>query len=229
MGRAINSGFAASGWASVYSDPKRIKEAAALLRAQALAFAPEEIGINGSTVDLEVLGVVMDAATVHGVVSLTVLADGAVSFRSNDGAACVGYVDELDVRWKCSDLLQYAQRFLASAVPTQDLGKPRTGDVHFYFLTQRGAHGVQTSLEELARIDERLGVLYFAAERVIAAVEQLCVPRADATASESSFEGIVEFDSDELAVERLETGVLDIEEDDAQCLSAGNAAPPWRT
>jgi hypothetical protein len=236
MGRAIISGFAGRGFDSADFHPKRVKEAAAFLRAQALTLSPEELGfdsetnpaVSGSAVCGPTLhgptlyGVVIDMASTRRVLSLTVLSDGSVSLCGSGGFACAGVAHDPDTRWKCADLLQYAERFVPLAAPTQDLGIPQFGDARFYFLTQDGPRIIETRMEDLSRIDERLGVLYFAAKRVITAVEHMSDTQQHAFALDASANG-----SDPLA-DDFDADVFDIEEEDPQCWSAGNAAYRWR-
>lgn len=215
MGRAIASGLAASGWVSITAGSQQARETAALIRAQVLALTPRQLGLDDSRSTCDLLGVVVDAAYAHGVVSMVVLRDGIVSLSGTDDVACVFRLTESDLRWKCADMLQYAERFLPSAVPATDSGRPAPGDVNFYFVSADGVRAIRSTLEALNRIDERLGVLYFAAQRVMAAVRRMAArpkadeqPRVTSTALEST---------------PVQTAALDVEQENSQCLSVGNA------
>lgn len=207
MGRAIVGNEAAAGPKLGTTNAARVKEAAAYLRVKALTLAPRALGIEAGDDD-DVVGLVIDAATSQRITSLTVLLDDSIGLHCSSGVAFAGRVKE-EVRWKCADMLQYAQRFAPLAAPASDLGMPRGELVRFYFLTHGGPRVIEISIVDLARIDERLGVLYFAAQRVIAAVTRSCASQTEGEA---------------LGLDRAA-----IDAGDSQCSSVGNAAPLWRT
>jgi len=218
MGAAIVSNSAASALSLVATDRNRAKEAAALFRATALELSPDTLDSDQDN-ESDLLGIVIDAGLAHDTLSLTVLADGSVALQSFDVSVCADQIHDTNLRGKCADLLQYAMGFLAISAPSTDLGKPSQGEVCFYLLTNRGPRIAQSSIEALSRIDEPLGVLYFAAQRVVSVLEQMF----------AALENVAQGDSrlDDTGWRKI-CSVHEID-GDSQCSSVGNAAPRWRT
>jgi hypothetical protein len=149
------------------------KEIAAALRERVLRLTPEDIGLKEPSERPAVWGIVIETAHPDAVASLVALADGSVSLYVSDGNGCVGCGGQREVRWAGADLLQIAEKSRLLAAATSDIALPPEGYVRFYLLTRDGLSSVQTRLEDINKIDERLGVLYFAGQRVLAAIERV--------------------------------------------------------
>jgi hypothetical protein len=200
----------------------KASDIAVALRARVLQLKPQDIGLHDPAECPVVWGIVIDTAYPDTVASLVALDDGSVSLYVSDGNGCVGCGSQQEVRWAAADLLQLAERALPLTAPTADLSMPRAGQVRCYLLTPNGLHLVEAPYDDIAKIDERLGVLYFAGQRVIAAIERV-------GAGQSLAQEI------RLALNAMNPnpGVEDqprhCAQGDEQCLSVGNVVRRLRT
>jgi hypothetical protein len=152
-------------------------EIAAALRTRALLLRPTDIGIDTATshraADGELFGVVIETAHPDALVTFVALADGSVSLYVNDGNGCIGCGGHREVRAEAAEVLHLAKQAFPLATLSDDMTPPPPGLVRFYFLTAEGPCSVETRLENINAIDERLGKLYFGAQRVLAVVERV--------------------------------------------------------
>ncbi len=195
-------------------------EIAAALRTRALSLTPEDIGLIGPNQCPSVWGVVIETAYPGAVTSLVALADRSVSLYVSNGTGCVGCGSQREVRLAAADLLQSAEKSLPLTAPASDLTLPSEGQVRCYLLTRDGLRSVQERLEDIAKVDERFGVLYFASQRVVSAIQRT-------NAGQSLAQEI------RLALNANSSGVKDEPLDSAQgveqCLSVGNVVRRLRT
>jgi hypothetical protein len=197
-------------------------EIAAALRERVLQLTPQDIGLHDPAECPVVWGIVLETAYPNAVASLIVLDDGSVSLYVSDGNGCIGCGSQHEVRWAAADLLQIAENSLPLTQPTDDLSLPPEGQVRCYLLTRTGLHAVQAALVDIGSVDERLGILYFAGQRVITAVES-------AGAGQSLAQEI------RLALNTLQPGSDGVDqpragaEGEEQCLSVGNVVRRLRT
>jgi hypothetical protein len=147
-------------------------EIAAALRERVLQLTPQDNGFHYPA-ECPVWGVVIENAHPGAVATLVALDDGSVSLYVSDGNGCVGCGSQREVRWAGADLLQIAEKSLPLTAPTDDLHLPPEGHVRCYLLTRNGLHFIQAPLADIGKLDERLGALYFAGQRVIAAIERV--------------------------------------------------------
>jgi hypothetical protein len=149
------------------------KEIAAALRARVLKLTAEDVGLPQESGTSQVFGLIVETAHPDAVASLVALADGSVSLYVSDGSGCVGCGAHRDVRQAGSELLRLAELTLSLSTFTNDVALPQEGVVRFYFLTRAGIRYVQTSLEEINKVDQRLSELYFAGQRLLAVIERV--------------------------------------------------------
>lgn len=145
---------------------------AAALRARTLRLIPADIGLNPETCPA-VFGIAIETAHPDVVASLVAMSDGSVSFYVSDGNGCIGCGSHREVRRAGVDLLQLAERSLPLTTFTDDIELPPAGTVRFYLLTRRGLRLAQVELERINAVDARLGLLYFAGQRLLAAIERV--------------------------------------------------------
>jgi hypothetical protein len=199
------------------------KQIAAALRARVLQLTAKEMGLNDPAECQAVFGAVIETAHPDAVASLVALDDGSVSLYVSDGNGCVGCGSQSEVRSAAADFLQIADKALALTSPSADLGLPPEGYVRCYLLTNTGLRSVQAPLEEIGKIDERLGVLYFAAQRVISAIERVGAGQSLAQEIRLALN----------AINANPSGVADAASaaslGDEQCLSVGNVVRRLRT
>jgi len=192
------------------------QQIASALRTRALALSPADIGLTDAnrehSRDRPVYGVVVETAHPGAVASLVALADGSVSFYVSDGAGCIGCGQHREVRLSAADLLQAAEQALPVTAPTADVGLPAEGHVRIYLLTRDGLRSADTRLETMHDADMRLGVVYFAAQRVIRAFERVGAGQSLAQELEAALGGNTHNRSGE-----------------EPCLSVGNAVRRLRT
>jgi hypothetical protein len=169
-----------------------------------------------------VWGVVLETAYPNAVASLVVLDDGSVSLYVSDGNGCVGCGNQHEVRWAAADLLQIAESSLPLTQPTDDLSLPPEGQVRCYLLTRTGLHAVQAALVGIGSVDERLGTLYFAGQRVIAAIESVGAGQSLAQEIRLALNAL----QPNFGVENQPRNGAEGEE---QCLSVGNVVRRLRT
>jgi len=195
-------------------------EIAAALRVRVLQLTPQDIGFHDLAECPAVWGVVIETAHPGAVASLIALDDGSVSLYVSDGNGCVGCGSQSEVRWAGADLLQIAEKSLPLTAPTDVLELPSEGQVRCYLLTRTGLHAVQAPLADIGKIDERLNLLYFAGQRVIAAIERV-------GAGQSLAQEI------RVALNAMNSNLGDpsreCKQGDEQCLSVGNVVRRLRT
>jgi len=111
------------------------------LRAKALALKPEEIGISRTTYPHAVWGLVMDMDLEGAaVVTLLVLADGAVSMYASNGPVIIGAGQHEKIRTASLQLLVTANALLSSAALSNSTPLPLLGHTTFYMLAFDGLH-----------------------------------------------------------------------------------------
>lgn len=197
----------------------------AALRQRVLRLKPEEIGLTPRPYESSptVWGVLIETAHPDAVATLVVLVDGSVSLYVSNGTGCIGCGSQREVRQAGTDLLELAASALPLTVATDDIELPPPGAVRFYLFTRDGLHCTQTGLEDINKVDERLGRLYFCGQRVLTTIERV-------GAGQSLAQEI------QLAVSSIDgksSGVQDSSQDnepgDPLCLSVGNVVRRLRT
>lgn len=208
---------------------------AAALRQRVLRLTPEDLGINRMADCPRIWGVVIETAHPDAVASLVVLVDGSVSLYVSDGNGCIGCGSNREIRDAAADLLQLAARTLSLATPSSDLELPAEGYIRCYLLTQMGLYAMQTKLEDINRIDADIGVLYFAAQRIVTAIER--VGAGQSLAQEMKM-AITALEHGEKSAENIQTGSFKLNDESSgssssqgavQCLSVGNVVRRLRT
>jgi hypothetical protein len=195
-------------------------EIAAALRVRVLQLTPQDIGCHDLAECPAVWGVVIETAYPGAVASLVVLDEGSVSLYVSDGNGCIGCGSQGEVRRAGADLLQIAQKSLSLAAPTDDLALPSEGQVRCYLLARDGLHAVQVPLDAIGKTDEHLRLLYFAGQRVIAAIERVGAGQSLAQEIRLALNA---------ASPHVGNSPSECSQGDEQCLSVGNVVRRLRT
>ena len=198
-----------------------------------IAVALRERVLNLSRADIEipssqqgVWGVVVETAHPDTVASLVALIDGSVSLYVSDGNGCVGCGAQREVRAAGAELLKLANNVLDLTDTTTITTLPPSGFVRFYLLIRDELRSAQTRLEEINH-SEPLGTLFFAGQRVLAAIERAGAGQSLAHEIRLALNALHQKTPDNDSPDVREPAHADY--GDEQCLSVGNVVRLLRT
>jgi hypothetical protein len=197
---------------------------AVALRARVLNLSRSDIEIPSS--QQGVWGVVVETAHPDTVASLVALIDGSVSLYVSDGNGCVGCGTQREVRAAGAELLKLANNVLELTEATTTTSLPPAGFVRFYLLIGDELRSAQTRLEEINH-SEPLGVLFFAGQRVLAAIERAGAGQSLAHEIRLALNALHQKTQGDEPSEVRDTTHADY--GDEQCLSVGNVVRLLRT
>lgn len=198
-----------------------------------IAVALRERVLNLSRAEMEipssqqgVWGVVVETAHPDTVASLVALIDGSVSLYVSDGNGCVGCGAQREVRAAGAELLKLANHVVDLTDTTTITALPPAGYVRFYLLIGDELRSAETRLEEINH-SETLGALFFAGQRVLAAIERAGAGQSLAHEIRLALNALHQQTQNGEPREVRDTVHADY--GDEQCLSVGNVVRLLRT
>jgi len=135
------------------------------LRQSAIEISPERLGLDLSSASNEPFGVVMDINLSTGFASVVSFVTGDASLYTNTGGGVIGGIGHDNIRSAAQKFVRVSSDYIDKMAANATFQFPKSGNVKFYILTQKGVFSCESSEEEL--LHNEFSPLYAAGQRVI--------------------------------------------------------------
>jgi hypothetical protein len=138
------------------------------LRQTAFSATPEKLGLSLANDKVVVYGVVMDWEMRGGIATTVSFMTGDASIYMSSGFGVVGGVKHENINTAAKAFTASAQEYLNLASKTDDLGLPKSKEIKFFFLTNKGIYVATEKMENFESKSSGLQELFRKGNDVIA-------------------------------------------------------------
>lgn len=125
------------------------------MRNMAFKVKPEELGLTLSKDKTEVYGIVMDWEMGGGIATTVAYQTGDASLYLSSGGAVIGGGQHQNVSNAAKKFVQFSQTFLDKTIETETTDLPKSNEVIFYLLTNKG---VRLGKEKMENFENKSSV-----------------------------------------------------------------------
>ncbi len=137
------------------------------LRNQVLNQNPKNIGIDKTTPQHAIWGIVMETGFPEGSFTLVALIDGSASIYFSGGSGIIGGGNHENVNKEAKKINHLADGFFEYYKTAETHPLPNSGETIFYILTEKGTYTAKALEEDLGEEKHGLSPLFFACHALI--------------------------------------------------------------
>lgn len=142
------------------------------LRNMAFSVTPEQLGLEPSSDELHVYGIIMDWEMNGAIVTTVGFETGDASLYLSTGGGVIGGGKHENVQHACKGLIALAQKHIDRTTSTSSTPLPVHQEVIFYFLTSQGKYSAKESMKNFEDRTSQWLPLFEEVNKVITGLRQ---------------------------------------------------------